>query len=144
MIEVNIEKEINVKNKIFKGLNLRQIIGIIIGVISGIIIYLISGVPFSESYYCFMATGIVAYFIGWYNKDNLYVESIAKKRFETFLYKNTKRKYRTQNQYIKMYNAKYRKMRNADMNNKQIQKCMKKDKKILEKEKKSSKIHGYA
>lgn len=143
MIEMPLEKEVKVKRKIIANFDLRQIIGLIIGIIVGIIAYLIVGLPLEDSVPIFFIGGIVAFGIGYYNKNGLFIETILIKRGKEKIYNNSNRKYRTLNQYATMYNKIYNKMRNDDNNNKKTAKLIKKNQKLLEKKRKNSKVKGY-
>lgn len=135
MIEMPLEKEVKQENKFWKDFTLRQIVSIAAGVsISGIVM-LFTGFTSEQLFPFVFLTAAVAYLIGWYKKNGLKIEQIGQKKILTHIYKNTKRKYRTRNRYIDLYNKGYRRLKQQDMSDKKIQKEMKKAQKKAKKRK---------
>lgn len=114
MITTEIEKEIQQDNKIFMGLNLRQIICLAIAIVLCVLITLMSGTNMDISIYPCGVIGLVAFAFGWIKKDGLTFERLLLKKMQTYYYKNSKRFFKTRNKYVKMLNEEYRRRAQID------------------------------
>lgn len=129
MLNIEVPKEIEQENKIIAGLNLRQLVTVIVcGLICLLIFYLFGGNPDLFMIPC-MCMGVVLAFVGWYKKGGLTIEKIIFKKMQIILYRNDRRPYKTKNRYITMYNDEYVRMRNIDMQDKKLAKQIKKEEK---------------
>ena len=127
MISVDIEKEIQQRNKIFLGLDIRQLYGVIVAVICAVAMALL--LTPSVSLYPSLVVGALCWFFGWYSKDGLTAEKYILKVLKEKFYKNGKRKYRTKNKYIALMNKEYRRHERIDRGDKRIAKVLKKEQK---------------
>ncbi len=125
MISVDIEKEIQQKNKIFLGLDIRQLCCVLFAAACAIVMALLLS-P-SVSIYPSLAVGALCWFFGWYSKDGLTAEKYIFKVLKEKFYKNDKRKYRTKNKYIALMNKEYRRHERIDRGDKKIAKALKKE-----------------
>ncbi len=142
MITIKVEKEIDLENKVMLGLTFRQLI-CAFAVIVGCVLCKLLDLPqvFFMSI-CF-ALGALAYFIGWKKVNGVTYDKIALKKVKTTLWSNEKRKYRTKNRYITMYNTGYKRDKLADMNDKKTAKYIKKMEKRKVRKQKHSKLKSY-
>ena len=135
MLNIEVPKEIEQENKIIAGLNLRQLVTVIVGgMICLLIIYLFGGNPDLFMMPC-MCIGVASAFVGWYKKGGLTIEKIILQKMQIILYRNDRRPYKTKNRYITMYNEEYTRMRNIDMQDKKLSKQIKKEEKKKQKAK---------
>lgn len=138
MISVDIEKEIQQKNKIFLGLTLRQALCIVFAIACAILMALLLS-P-SISIYPSLVVGAICFAFGWYQKDGLTAEKYVFKVLKEKFYKNDKRKYRTKNKYIALMNKEYRRHERIDKSNKKIAKVLKKEQKQNKKRVRKTKL----
>ena len=127
MISVDIEKEIQQKNKIFLGMDIRQLCCVIFAVVCAIAMALLLSPGLSV--YPSLVVGIICWFFGWYSKDGLTAEKYIFKVLKEKFYKNNKRKYRTKNKYIALMNKEYRRHERIDRADKKTAKALKKEQK---------------
>ena len=127
MISVDIEKEIQQKNKVFLGMGMRQVLCVCFAVVCAIAFALLLS-P-SLSVYPSLVIGVICFAFGWYSKDGLTAEKYIFKVIKEKFYKNNKRKYRTKNKYIALMNKEYRRHENIDKADKKIAKALKKEQK---------------
>ena len=127
MLSVDIEKEIQQKNKVLLGLTMRQIVCVIFAVICPIVMALVLSTELSL--YPSLVVGTVCFAFGWYQKDGLTAEKYLLKILKEKFYKNDKRKYRTKNRYVALMNNEYRRRERIDRANKKIAKALKKEQK---------------
>ena len=135
MIELPVEKEVNKKNKIFKGFTLRQMIAIVTGFGAGALVTLLTGLPIEEAWYVFLIGGVIIWGLGWYNKNGLFIEHLLAKKIRILAYGNNKRSYRTMNRYISVYNKEYDNLKRKDYSDKKYIKKVKRAEKQLKKKK---------
>lgn len=133
MISVEIEKEIDQENKVIAGLNLRQIICVVLIVIFSLFITLILKLDLEIAMYPCVVFGSLCCVFGWYKQDGIPFEKILLKKIQAALYSGNTRKYKTKNQYVVMMNAEYNRRRNIDMADKKLAKQMKRDDKKKQK-----------
>ena len=127
MLPVDIEKEIQQKNKVFLGLTIRQIFCVIFAIICAVVLVLVF--PPELSIYPSLVIGILCWFIGWYKKDGLTAEKYLLKILKEKFYRNSRRKYRTKNKYITLMNKEYRRHERIDRADKKIAKALKREQK---------------
>lgn len=127
MISVDIEKEIQQKNKVFLGLTLRQVLCVVFAIISAFIMALLLS-P-GVSVYPSLVIGAICFTFGWYQKDGMTAEKYLFKRLKTDFYKNGQRKYRTKNKYVSLMNKEYRRHETIDRADKRTAKALKKEQK---------------
>lgn len=125
MISVDIEKEVQQENKLFMGLSTRKCICVLAALVFAVLFALIFQWDFSISVFPSLVVGALAFAFGWIKKDGLTFEQFAFKYLKTYLYKNDKRKYRTKNKYIQMFNKEYRRHEQIDMQDKKTAKAYK-------------------
>lgn len=127
MLSVDVEKEIQQKNKVFLGLTLRQIACVLFAVICAIVFAIVLSTELSV--YPSLVVGVICWFFGWYSKDGLTAEKYLLKILKEKFYKNGERKYRTKNRYITLMNREYRRHERIDRADKKIAKALKKEQK---------------
>ena len=142
MLSVDIEKEIQQKNKVFLGLTMRQSICIVFAVVCAVLIYM--ALPSAYSIYPSFAIGGIYFMFGWYHKDGLTAEKYIFKLLREKFYKNNKRKYRTKNRYITLMNNEYRRHEGIDRGNKRIAKQIKKEQNKNKRRTKRTKIKAIS
>lgn len=141
MIEMPLEKEVKQENKFWKEFTLRQIASIAAGAVVSGTVMLFTGMTSKQLFPLLFLMAGVAYLIGWYQKNSLKIEQIISKRISAYIYKNTKRRYRTRNRFIDLYNKGYRKLRQQDMKDKKTAKAIVKSEK--KRKKKKSSVKSY-
>ncbi len=143
MITIKVEKEIDLENKVMLGLTFRQLICAIVVIIGCVLCKFLDLPQVVFMSVCF-GLGALAYFIGWKKVNGVTYDKIAIKRVEGFLWNNEKRKYRTKNRYISMYNKAYKRDKQADLNDKKTAKYIKRQQKRKVKKQKKSRLKCYA
>lgn len=138
MLNVEIEKEIQQENKILLNFNLRQVICLCVAVVLSVVCAVFLNMEFSLALYPCMVIGGVCFVFGWGKMDGLPMERILAKKFQTALYQNDVRVYKTRNRYISMLNREYDRRRVADLQDKRIKKQIKRERKVVKKRKKKS------
>lgn len=127
MISREIEKEIQQENKVILTFTIRQVVCLSIAIICSVLMAVFLGLDFTIAIYpCFLVGGICFAF-GWIKQDGLPMERILLKKLQTKIYGNNKRVYKTKNRYITMLNKEYRRRRQMDMQDKKVQKSLKKE-----------------
>lgn len=127
MLSVDIEKEIQQKNKVLLGLTIRQVACVSFAIAAAIIMALL--LTTELSLYPSLVVGTICYLFGWYQKDGLTAEKYLLKILKEKFYKNDKRKYRTKNRYVVLMNHEYRRHEKIDRSDKKIAKTLKKESK---------------
>lgn len=138
MLNVEIEKEIRLENKILLNFNLRQVICLCVAVALSVVCAVFLNMEFSLALYPCMVIGGVCFVFGWGKMEGLPMERILSKKLQTALYQNDVRVYKTRNRYISMLNREYDRRRVADLQDKRIKKQIKRERKIAKKRKKKS------
>lgn len=141
MIELPIEKEIQQANKIAKGLTMRQMIAVGTAVIIAFGTWLITRLDVIENLWVYAIAAGIAYYIGWFDRNGMKIETVLLKKLNTIVYNNKLRYYRTKNQYITMFNKTYDAKKKSDMNNKKIKKAITKEEKKRKKKKTKAKCY---
>lgn len=134
MKAIDVEKEIKQDNKVMLGLNLRQLFTSIVAVIIIILLVIFLGLDINMVTIPVVGVAVVAYLVGWYQRDGLRIENIIIKLVQTYLYKNGRRIYKTKNKYVLLYNQEYARHKQIDMNNRKIAKQIKKEQKVTKKQ----------
>lgn len=111
MLILPIEREIEGDHKIFKGLNLRQVIAFIVIIALSFIFWKMTDDVLATILLDAIPCGIAIVF-GWYNKYGLRAEDALIKQVTDKKYKNNRRRYRTKNQYFGMYSSVYQEEKN--------------------------------
>lgn len=140
MVSQDIEKEIQQKNKVILGLDIRQVICVAIAIVCAILMALFLS-P-SLSVYPSLVIGVICWAFGWYSKDGLTAEKYLLKVLKEKFYQNNKRKYRTKNKYITLMNKEYRRHERIDRNDKKIAKTLKNEQAQNKKRIKTSKMQA--
>lgn len=143
MITVKIEKEIDIKNKIFLGLNMRQLIVTTILSICSVLIKTVIKPP--QGGFMFICTlfGVIDYYLAFKKYEDFPPEYFIIKKFKTSIWANEKRVQRTKNKYITMLNRAYKKDMMDDLKDKSVKKKMKKDQKASKKAHKKDHLEFY-
>jgi hypothetical protein len=134
MISVEIEKEINQENKVVLNFNLRQVVCLILLVISVILLIFVVKIDGDIIMYPMTGVAIVLFAFGWYKPNGIPFEKIFIKQIKDTIYRSNKRKYKTKNQYVVMVNEEYNRRKNIDMANKKLRKQVEKEQKKTAKE----------
>lgn len=140
MVSQDIEKEIQQKNKVILGLDIRQVICVAVAAVCAILMALFLS-P-SLSVYPSLVVGVICWAFGWYSKDGLTAEKYLLKVLKEKFFKNNKRKYRTKNKYITLMNKEYRRHERIDKGDKKIAKTLKNEQAQNKKRIKTSKMQA--
>ena len=140
MANYHIPKEIQTEDKTFIYLSLKQAIYVFAAFVFLAIIFITLKPNADTMIPISMATGLLVMALSSAKNENLSFEGLVFKYTQKLVYNSTKRKYRTRNRYISVYNSYYRNIENREAQDKRIMKAKKKQNKRLQKEMKKSKI----
>lgn len=139
MLTVPIESEIEQERKIIKGFTARQAISAVTAVIFAVTVYA-RVKDIETTTYIAAAPVLLIIAIGWVKINGQRFEDYARSIIYVLLYRNSKRKYRTRNEYFDLLNSRYHELKSADMNNKKAVKLQKKEAKRIKKLRRKAKI----
>lgn len=144
MLSVEIEKEIQQENKVLLNFNMRQVLCLCVAAVLGVVCALFPGMEFSLAVYPCMAAGGVCFAFGWWRPDGLPMERVLLKKLQTVLYQDHVRLYRTKNRYIVMLNREYDRRRAEDLRDRRIRRQLKRERRVLKRKRKGSRLRGVA
>ena len=117
MLNLPIEREIEVEHKVFRDFNLRQTICLVVSGVIAVIMYLIFRnwllmVAFTAPF------ALLLIYLAKPGENGEKAEEVLMKFAERHYYNNQTRSYRTRNRYVPLVNEAYRRMRARDLSDK--------------------------
>ena len=109
-----IEKEIETEHRVLGKFTAREVMcgG---GIIASVVIFYLILKDLFWVIICILPFLIIFGLIGWYKKNDLYMEDFAWKRLQVKYYKNDVRKYKTKNFYFGLFNRAYAKVQDVEL-----------------------------